>query len=287
MTGDLNVGLIIHVDGGARGNPGPAGAGVRIETEDGQLLYEGAYFLGQQTNNAAEYLAVIHALTRIQQWPIQPVRVYSDSELLVRQVIGEYQVKSPNLLRLYEQVQMFLLMIPNWSFQHVKREENQRADELANLAMDQQRNQVVFDAELVDDPANMASADNQNPTPAPPAGKAPATEQSREDEESLPAVDYAVRITVGVPPEGEFCPAAEGFPLDFVVKTVLPNGLCVYAAHALLPTLLGMLNTKSQEFMSVPTLTVRCGRPGCRAVFHLTPVHSSNGHPRDTADSEK
>ena len=96
------MGLIIHVDGGSRGNPGPAGAGVVIADEDGALIHEAGYFLGRQTNNSAEYHACIRALQRAARCGEQPVRVCSDSELLVRQITGAYQVKSPTLVKRYQ-----------------------------------------------------------------------------------------------------------------------------------------------------------------------------------------
>ena len=79
----------MHVDGGSRGNPGPAGAGVTISTEDGTLIHEAAHFLGNQTNNGAEYHALIRALQRVQACGDDTVTVFSDSELLVRQITGE------------------------------------------------------------------------------------------------------------------------------------------------------------------------------------------------------
>lgn len=266
------MGLIIHVDGGSRGNPGPAGAGVVIESDDGRLIHEGAYFLGRQTSNAAEYHAIIRALTWAQRCAEQSLYIYSDSELLVRQVTGEYRVKSPGLVQLYQQVQILLLKVSRWSLRHIKREENRRADDLANLAMDQQRDVIVFD---VDDAGGEAAGRQ----PAAPA-TAPPTRDTPTDASDQPATERKVRVVVATAPDAEICPAAGSLGQEFTVKSVLPAELCVYAAHALLPTLLGMLNTHPQEFAAVPTLTVRCTRPGCGAVFQLSPVHSSNGERR-------
>ncbi len=252
---------MINVDGGARGNPGPAGAGVVIRRASGERVFEAAYFLGHQTNNAAEYYAVIRALTRAADCGEHPVCVYSDSELLVRQITGEYAVKSANLAPLHQQVQLLLLKMPGWSVRHIKREENRRADELANLAMDRKCDVIVFDcagSARVEASAGVpASAGPRAETavPGPGCGTGPA-----------------VRVTVAEPPGGESCPAGPPAAESFTVATVLPAGLCIHAAQALLPTILAMLNTKPNEFAAIPTLTVRCSRPGCGAVFQLAPI---------------
>lgn len=309
------MGLIIHVDGGARGNPGPAGAGVAIRTEGGDLVHEAGYFLGRQTNNAAEYHAVIHALQRAQRCPAQPITLFSDSELLVRQLTGEYRVKSPRLALLHRQVQVLLLKIPRWSIRHVRREENLRADELANLAMDQQQDVVVFDVELgpttpaapdekredsalpetaaVRAPLKPAPAPTGTPTGAPTAAPTstptgaptrtpigtPTGAPTRTPTGAPEAGHPAIRVTVAHPPRAGGCPAGKAFATAFTINSTLPAGLCVHAAHAILPTLLAMMNTDPQEFAAVPTLTVRCGHPGCNAVFELSPTRSDNGVP--------
>jgi uncharacterized repeat protein (TIGR04076 family) len=103
-------------------------------------------------------------------------------------------------------------------------------------------------------------------------------------EELAGAAQPAVRVTVHRPPKAGGCPAG-GLPAqDFTVATTLPAGLCVHAAHALVPTLLAILNTDAEEFAAVPTLTVRCGRPGCNAEFRLAPARSKNGNPRRAED---
>ncbi len=253
--------LIIHVDGGARGNPGPAGAGVVIRRDTGERVFEAAYFLGHQTNNAAEYYAVIRALTRAADCGEHPVCVYSDSELLVRQITGEYAVKSANLAPLHQQVQLLLLRMPGWSVRHIKREENRRADELANLAMDRKCDVIVFDCAG----SPRVEASNCAPAPvAPPAGAAVPGPGSGNGP--------AVRVTVAEPPGGDACPADLPAAESFTVATVLPAGLCIHAAQSLLPTIMAMLNTKPNEFAAIPTLTVRCSRPGCGAVFQLSPI---------------
>lgn len=256
--------LRIHVDGGARGNPGPAGAGVVICAQDGPLLFEAGFFLGTQTNNAAEYHALIRALQRANRAAVDSVAIHSDSELLVRQITGEYQVKSPKLAPLFRQVQMLLVRSGRWTIRHVPREENQRADELANLAMDQRRDVIVFDADGTVTPAASAPADSP-----PIVERVPVS--------AVPDERPAVRVAVTRAPKAGGCPAGGLAEASFTVGATLPAGLCVHAAHALLPTVLAMLNSDAEEFGAIPTLTVRCPRAECGAEFGVSPVRSSNG----------
>jgi ribonuclease HI len=264
--------LIIHVDGGARGNPGPAGAGVVIRDQDGNRVHEAGYFLGRQTNNAAEYTALIRALQRVQTIGAQRITVHSDSELLVRQVTGEYQVKSARLALLYRQVQLLLLKVPRWTVRHIPRAANTRADELANLAMDRRQDVIIFD---VDSGAGASTGTSGAATEA--AIETAATEQPATGRAAVARGRPAVRITVAEAPAAGDCPAGEFAETAFTVEAKLPVGLCIHAAHAILPTLLAILNTEPREFAAVPTLTVRCPHAGCGAVFQLSPVRGNNG----------
>ena len=128
--------LTIYVDGASRGNPGPAGIGVLIEDEEG-LCREHLAYIGEATNNVAEYRALLLALRKAKGLKPREVTVFSDSELLVRQLRGEYRVKSPELQKLYRAVRSLLASFPSFQIEHIGREQNRRADELANLAIDQ------------------------------------------------------------------------------------------------------------------------------------------------------
>ncbi len=277
------MGLIVHVDGGSRGNPGPAGAGVLITSDDGTPVHEGAYYLGHQTNNAAEYYALIRALQRVERSGQRTITVCSDSELLVRQITGQYRVRSAKLARLFEQAQLLLLRIPCWNVRHIPREANRRADELANLAIDQQRDLIVFDVDVAErgrSPAATDSAAGPGITASqPPARGGPGTRPQPAAPEAAEAGAgvRAVRVTLAQAPQPGSCPAEEHLCESFTVEATLPTGLCVHAAHALLPTILAMLNTESAEFLAVPTLTVRCMRHGCGATFHVSPTRGANG----------
>ena len=129
--------VIIYIDGGSRGNPGMAGAGVVIlDRETSQPLVEVGYFLGRMTNNAAEYHGLIRALEAADRIGANRLDIRSDSQLMVRQVTGQYRVKSDGLRPLYERVKRLLTGFDDWRMTHVYRESNQRADQLANQAMD-------------------------------------------------------------------------------------------------------------------------------------------------------
>jgi ribonuclease HI len=125
-----------YIDGGARGNPGPAGYGVRIETADGTLIEELYGPLGIATNNVAEYNGLLAAL----QWAVDrgelDVDIRADSELLVKQMLGEYKVKNPGLQALCARARLLVMELGSVRFEHVRREMNTEADRLSNIAMD-------------------------------------------------------------------------------------------------------------------------------------------------------
>lgn len=128
--------LIIHTDGASRGNPGKAGIGVAIFDKDYRLVEDVCRFIGESTNNVAEYQAMIFAAQKAIAYDAKKVIFKTDSELLVRQLNGEYRVKSPNILPLYNELMKLLCKIPTWKIQHVRREENVIADTLANRGID-------------------------------------------------------------------------------------------------------------------------------------------------------
>lgn len=127
---------IAHVDGGARGNPGPAGYGVVITDQAGHKVAALSEYLGHQTNNYAEYNGLLAALDYALEHGHKALKVVSDSELMVKQVRGEYKVKSPVLLELHQRVKQMIAQLEWFSIEHVLRGGNQEADRLANLAMD-------------------------------------------------------------------------------------------------------------------------------------------------------
>lgn len=128
--------LIAHSDGGARGNPGPAGFGVVIKDEAGHKVAVLSQYLGHQTNNFAEYQGLIAALEYAFQHGPKAIKVISDSELLVRQIKGIYKVKNATLQDLHGRAKEIIAQLDWFSIDHALREHNREADELANAAMD-------------------------------------------------------------------------------------------------------------------------------------------------------
>ena len=128
--------FIIHVDGASRGNPGEASYGFVITNQSGKVIHEESQYIGRTTNNVAEYTALVKALDFALREKIHSVEIRSDSQLLVRQILGEYKVKSENLESLYRRCCELLRQFQWYEIKHVPREQNKRADKLANQALD-------------------------------------------------------------------------------------------------------------------------------------------------------
>lgn len=129
--------VIAYTDGASRGNPGPASVGIYITDTNGKSIQEVSEYLGEGTNNFAEYSAVIRALKLSIEHNVSNILIRSDSELLVRQLNGAYKVKSKSIIGLYKKVRELLSKIEQCSFEHVRRENNTKADSLANMALDE------------------------------------------------------------------------------------------------------------------------------------------------------
>ena len=133
--------VIVHIDGGARGNPGPAGAGVVIRAgDDGTVLHRGGYYLGHATNNVAEYRGLLIGLETARSLGADEVEVVSDSQLLVRQMTGEYRVRNEGLKPLFEEAGTLAAGLSRFAIRHVRREENTDADGLVKQATNLRRN---------------------------------------------------------------------------------------------------------------------------------------------------
>ena len=128
--------LTVNVDGGARGNPGPAAIGVVIRDPDGLILDEHGERIGEATNNVAEYKALIRGIQRAAELGATELDLIGDSELVVRQVEGRYKVKKPGLKPLHAEAKQALSAFDSWSVRHVRREENAEADRLVNEVLD-------------------------------------------------------------------------------------------------------------------------------------------------------
>ena len=130
---------IVHVDGGARGNPGPAAAACVISTPEGELLGEHAELLGEVTNNVAEYRALLLGLRHARELGVTDVEVVNDSELIAKQINGQYKVKHAAMRPLYLDALAALREFERWSVRTVPRAQNAEADALVNAALDQAR----------------------------------------------------------------------------------------------------------------------------------------------------
>ena len=128
--------ITLEFDGGARGNPGPAGIGVVLRARDGTELVTLGRFIGRATNNVAEYRALITALEKAKELGAKKVAIRGDSELVVKQMRGEYRVKNEGLRELYDEAQALLRQFEHATIDHNYRNKNALADKLANLAMD-------------------------------------------------------------------------------------------------------------------------------------------------------
>ena len=129
--------LIVHVDGGARGNPGPAAAACVITTPAGEVVDEQARLLGSATNNVAEYRALLLGVARARELGAQDLEVVGDSALIAQQVRGAYKVKNAALRELHAEAMAALRQLDHWSIETVPRERNARADALVNAALDE------------------------------------------------------------------------------------------------------------------------------------------------------
>jgi ribonuclease HI len=192
-----------YCDGGSRGNPGPAGYGVFVQAEDGSPLAELSEFLGVRTNNVAEYQGLLAALHWAVENGAEGLRVVSDSELMVKQIKGQYSVKSPDLKPLYEEAKRRIARLDRFEMQHVLRGKNKEADRLANEAMDRGMGRGP---DKLKDPA----VDRLAPRPAPAAPRPKPAAAAAPMVAGLPAEvtgfvkNGVVHLVEGELPEGTF-----------------------------------------------------------------------------------
>jgi probable phosphoglycerate mutase len=156
--------IVAHIDGAARGNPGPAAYGVVIESAQGAPVAALAKFLGETTNNVAEYQGLLAALDYALNHHFRRLNVVTDSELMARQISGRYKVRSPGLRPLHEKAQAMIARLESFSIRHVLREHNREADRLANQALDDAEAGIAPPATA----PRAASPRASNPAPAEP-----------------------------------------------------------------------------------------------------------------------
>jgi ribonuclease HI len=153
----MNETLTLEFDGGSRGNPGPAGIGVVVRAADGTALVTLGRFIGKATNNVAEYRALITAMEEAKKLGAKDIIIRGDSELIVKQMKGEYRVKHPDMKVLYDQAQDLIHQFDSAKIEHNLRHKNELADKLANLAMDRRRDVVEAEESSLDAPAPTAT----------------------------------------------------------------------------------------------------------------------------------
>ena len=129
--------LEIFIDGASRGNPGPAAAAFVIKDARGAAVEKKSFFLGENTNNAAEYFALVMALDEAKRLKAREVRIKSDSELLVKQMLGEYRIKNGNLKLFFRKAKNLASRFESFEIMHIPRTENKEADKLANIELDE------------------------------------------------------------------------------------------------------------------------------------------------------
>jgi ribonuclease HI len=148
--------LTLEFDGGSRGNPGPAGIGVVVRAADKTPLVTLGRFIGKATNNVAEYTALITAMEEAKKLGATRIKIHGDSELVVKQMNGEYRVKHPDLIPLYRRARELFDSFDQASITHNYREKNALADKLGNLAMDRRADVTDADESPIDIPAAVA-----------------------------------------------------------------------------------------------------------------------------------
>jgi ribonuclease HI len=149
--------VTLEFDGGSRGNPGPAGIGVVVRAADNTPLVTLGRFIGRATNNVAEYRALITALEKAKELGAKRIAIRGDSELIIKQMRGEYRVKHPDMKELYDEAQFLIHHFDEATITHNLRHKNELADKLANLAMDRRQDVTDADESPIDIPAPTAT----------------------------------------------------------------------------------------------------------------------------------
>ncbi|HVP13730.1 MAG TPA: ribonuclease HI family protein [Phycisphaerae bacterium] len=253
--------LVVHFDGGSRGNPGPAGAGVVVQDAQGRPVFEAGFFLGRMTNNAAEYSGLLKGLDAAVQARAREVTVFADSELVVRQLNGDYRVKNPRLRDLFDAALVKLRTFERWTIKHIPREQNHRADELANAAMDAGEDVVVVDAIPAAAKPDAARRGAAGKTPAGQGG-APRT-TAKGTLSSHPSAGVRVVIARCVKAaDGEVCPAPCETAAEFVFDRTVPAGLCLCMAA-------NVLRAVDSVLKSGKRVKVLCPHDGCGACLEV------------------
>jgi ribonuclease HI len=232
----------LFTDGGSRGNPGPAAAGVVLTDSAGRVVHASGHFLGRATNNIAEYRGLIFGLQEAARRRIGRLKVCSDSELMVEQLNGRYRVKNEHLRPLYSQALELIQQFEQVSIEHIRREGNTLADDMVNRALNA-RGEVLGPAAT--SPGAASAPDNAST----PAGQSAAVSMDK----------FTAHCTVE---SDDQCPGVVSAGGDWPFEGTVPAGLCQYAAAGIVQAIL-RAPTSSAD------ITAACARPGCPARFQI------------------
>lgn len=258
----------LYVDGGSRGNPGPAAGAYVIRRSSGPIIQSRGFSLGRTTNNVAEYTALLRGIDAILSLGINELDIFSDSELMVRQIIGEYRVRSEDLMELFEQVQRKLLSFDRWQIKHIRREFNKEADRLVNETLDfgDEADESQESPEISKEPKTPKTKKKSTGRPCRKTD-IPSTSSTLMTRENSQADTFRKILAEVISIHGEQgCENPMQTGQCFVFSQCVPAGLCVYAAMALLPVVLAMQGDSSD---SSPQ-EVSCINPGCGVRFKLS-----------------
>jgi ribonuclease HI len=245
--------LTLHFDGGSRGNPGPAGAGVVLHDAEGRALVEVGFYLGRMTNNMAEYHGLLNGLDAALRLGAREIAIFADSELVVRQLNGDYRVRDAKLRELFDAVLQRLKQVERWTARHIPREQNSRADELANMAMDAEKDVDVGRGGLAIAQREAGSSREA----APSTGRSP-----RRAPEAPSNEDEVAHARCTRPPGADVCPAPCGQGAVFTFDQVVPAGICLGVAAQ-------MLRAVEMARKSGKTTKVYCQHEDCGACFEV------------------
>jgi len=274
---------VIFIEGGARGSPGPAAAGVVIQTEGGETIAEDSIFLGRMTNNAAEYHALIRGLQVASQRGIKEIDIRCAGELLVRQIKGEFQVRNPSLSPLYHTATQLLRSYRSWAIEQVTREQNHRAEFLVNQELDRRdsatRRPTVAPAPLEPNPGRKSAefaaepSRKTEPDAGAPQARVPATRAMPSQpvfaEPASPVFRSVRAEVVKAHPRSPLVPCELEVGARFDFGRTCPPGVPLLVLHALLPYVICLQRGGAFDFGGVDPDGISCTSEAAFYLFRL------------------
>jgi ribonuclease HI len=250
-------GGLLFTDGGARGNPGPAAAGVVLADENGKILVEDSVSLGRMTDNAAEYHALIRGLQVASARGVRMLRIFSDSELVVNQVRGDYAVRDPTLAPLHQSAGRLLRGFVRWEITHIPREQNADADRLVNLELDRRGDPADGEVETLEAVEAITGIEVGPPVPPPTGSPGERRANIGPPAPVLRKATVRAQVVRAEPrlPWGK-CDLAVGQVFDFAHTA--PAGVPLLVLQALLPYVVAMRRGAEFAGMEPGGLTVSC-----------------------------